>query len=88
MNLNVNITIVAVTVKPAAVEPTPVVNTALGTILEANLSKCDFPVPGSPTKSKWDSDLVLTPVKFMSSIGQPPASTTASANLTGYKPYI
>jgi hypothetical protein len=42
----------AVTVSPAAVDPTPVVSTDLGMILEANLRSWDFPVPGSPTSSR------------------------------------
>jgi hypothetical protein len=44
----------AVAVKPALVEPTPVVSTALGIIFATYFRKNDLPVPGSPTISKWD----------------------------------
>ena len=47
MNNGVNtmLTLTAVTVSPALVLPMPVVNTDLGTTLEAYLRNCDFPVP-------------------------------------------
>lgn len=78
----------AATVKPAAVEPTPVVRTDRGTILETKRRSSDLPVPGSPTSNRWDSDLVHTPVNVVSSTWQPPAKTVAMANFTRYKPYI
>lgn len=71
----------AETVNPAAVDPTPVVKTDLGTSLEANRSNCDFPVPGSPTRSKWDSALVRTS-PWETSNGLPPAKIIAMANFT------
>lgn len=77
-----NITFRADTVRPAAVEPTPVVKTALGMIFEANLSSCDLPVPGSPTRSKCDSALVLIPEEIVSSNGLPPAKIIAIASFT------
>jgi hypothetical protein len=40
-----NSTRTAVAVKPALVEPTPVVNTARGIIFATYLRKNDFPVP-------------------------------------------
>lgn len=81
-NKILDITFNADTVKPAAVDPTPVVNTALGIIFEANLSNSDLPVPGSPTRSKCDSALVRIPVRLVSSNGLPPAKTIAIANFT------
>ncbi len=43
----------AVAVKPALVEPIPVVLIPCGKILEAYFSNWDLPVPGSPTNNKW-----------------------------------
>lgn len=77
----------AATVKPADVQPMPVVKTDLGIIFEANFSNCDFPVPGSPTKSKCGSALILIPVFCCLKADEPLAKTTATANLAIYKPW-
>ena len=39
------VTLIAVTVRPALVEPTPLVNTDLGISLAENFRNCDFAVP-------------------------------------------
>ena len=54
-------TLTAVTVSPAWVEPIPVVRTLLGIKWAAYFKNWDFPVPGSPTNSMWDSPLVRVP---------------------------
>ncbi len=41
--------------EPALVDPIPAVSTERGVILAAYFRNCDFPVPGSPTSSRWDS---------------------------------
>lgn len=46
------ITIIAVTVSPADVDPIPVVHTDRGITLAACRSNCDLPVPGSPTSNR------------------------------------
>lgn len=46
------LTIAAETVRPADVEPTPVVNTDRGLTAAANLSSWDLAVPGSPTSKR------------------------------------
>lgn len=80
-----HITIMAVTVKPADVDPMPVVKTERGMILEAKCKSCDFPVPGSPTRSKCGCDLgVIVSSLFFNWL--PPANTTANANFTINKP--
>lgn len=77
----------AVTVSPAAVDPTPVVSTDLGIIFEANLNIWDLPVPGSPTSNRWDSERTLTPVSKLAFWLLPPAKTTATANFTRKREY-
>lgn len=57
-------TITAVTVKPADVEPIPVVKTDRGTTFDAKCKSCDFPVPGSPTNSKCGCDLAVIVLSF------------------------
>lgn len=72
-----NLTIRNAAVKPAAVDPIPVVKTHRGTTLATQRNICDFPVPGSPINNKCDS--VLTDL-------DPPANTKATANLTNDNP--
>ena len=45
----------AVHVRPAAVEPIPVVSTERAESFAAYRRTCDLPVPASPTRSMWDS---------------------------------
>ena len=52
-----NITRTAVAVKPALVDPTPVVNTARGIIFATYFKKNDFPVPKK-------TQILLLPVKY------------------------
>jgi len=47
------------TVRPADVDPMPVVKTDRFESLIEYLRICDFPVPGSPTNSKWHYPLIL-----------------------------
>lgn len=46
------LTLTAVAVSPAAVDPTPVVRTDLIAKRDAARSNWDLPVPGSPTKRR------------------------------------
>lgn len=75
-----NLTLRAETVNPAVVVPTPVVSTDRGDILLANFRISDFPVPGSPTRSRCNSGLTLAPSS--PPLPTPPARTTAKHSLT------
>ena len=55
-------TLTADTVRPALVDPIPVVSTALGITFDAYLRNWDFPVPGSPTRSRCDSPRTRVPL--------------------------
>lgn len=80
------ITLKAATVSPALDEPTPVVNIDLGHTFHANLSNCDFPVPGSPTNNICVSPRTLIPPLSVDVRRTPPAKPKATANFAVYNP--
>lgn len=71
---------------PALDDPTPVVNIDLGHTFHANLSSCDFPVPGSPTNNKCISPRIRVPPPPDADLCTPPAKLRAAANFAVYKP--
>ena len=70
-----------VTVNPAEVDPIPVVNTDRFDNLVAYFKIYDFPVPGSPTKSKWHYPLILV---LFSTLETPPIKHNKRANLMSF----
>mmetsp|Transcript_1662 Transcript_1662/g.6607 ORF Transcript_1662/g.6607 Transcript_1662/m.6607 type:complete len:206 (+) Transcript_1662:406-1023(+) len=69
---------VAATVRPAALEPIPVVIIARGATAAAYFKSCDLPMPGSPTRRMCDSPRTRPPLE--SRLGTPPMSASISAS--------
>jgi hypothetical protein len=57
LDFEFNLTRTAVAVKPALVDPTPVVNTARGIIFATYFKKKDFPVPRKRKKCFFQSNI-------------------------------